>query len=271
MTLPAWTREPLVHFLIAGSALFALLGWRGEPVDPASRVIEVEAAEQAQLALQFERTMGRAPTDAELDAQIERFVRDEVLYREALRLGLDQGDAVVRRRLVSKMDMSASAAAEAAEPDQTMLEAFYEENRERYRSEIRVSFDQIFFGENDADAWAATKQINRGRDIETLGIPTSLPRSFERMTIGEAEARFGRDFATSLARIEPSVGNWKPDMVSGFGYHIVLVRERDGGDVLAFKEVRDRVENDWRSAEIASRKERAFKVLRDAYRVEIDR
>lgn len=133
MTLPAWTREPLVHFLVAGFVLFVALTWSsGGAVDPASRVIDVDRETQAQLSLQFERTMGRAPTDAELDGAIERYVRDEVLYREAIRLGLDQGDAVVRRRLVSKMDLSASAAAEAAEPTDEALRTFYNANRDRY-------------------------------------------------------------------------------------------------------------------------------------------
>ena len=83
---------------------------RGGDVDPASRSIVIDREQQAQIALVFERTMNRPPTDAELDAQIERFIRDEVLYREALRLGLDQGDAVVRRRMAQKMDILASSA-----------------------------------------------------------------------------------------------------------------------------------------------------------------
>lgn len=67
MTLPGWTREPLVHFLIGGALVFAFFAWRGEEVDPASRVIDVDRETQAQIALGYERLMGRAPTDAELD------------------------------------------------------------------------------------------------------------------------------------------------------------------------------------------------------------
>ena len=84
MTLPGWTREPLIHFLALGALVYIALTWGGTPVDPASRVITVGPEQQAQIALSFERTMGRAPTDAELDAGIEKYVRDEVLYRSHL-------------------------------------------------------------------------------------------------------------------------------------------------------------------------------------------
>ena len=269
MTLPAWTREPLVHFLVAGLVLFALLGWRGEPVDPASRVIDVGQAEQAQIALQFERTMGRAPTDAELDAQIERFVRDEVLYREALRLGLDQGDAVVRRRLVSKMDMSASAAAEAAEPSDAILRAYFEGNRERYAGIGALSFDQLYFADEDS-ARAALNTLTGQSNWRDSGDPISLPASMESTRSSEIEARFGEVFAGAIGALPPSE-EWQGPVRSGFGWHAVRLRERTSDQAVDFDMIRDRIENDWRSEEIASRKSRAFKVLRDAYRVEIDR
>ncbi|MEM7665214.1 MAG: peptidylprolyl isomerase [Pseudomonadota bacterium] len=269
MNLPGWTREPLVHFLIAGGALFALFAWRGEPVDPVSRQIDVDRSTQEQLALRFERTMGRAPTDAELDAQIERFVRDEVLYREALRLGLDQGDAVVRRRLVSKMDMSASAAAEAAIPDEATLRAFYDQNRGRYAGASRIDFDQLYFS-NEAGARRALGDLSGRSDWDDIGEPISLPDKMGNVSTGEVAARFGEVFANELAELQAS-DKWQGPIRSGFGWHVVLLRERAGGDAPDFETIRERVENDWRSEEIATRKERAFDVLREAYRVEIDR
>ncbi|WP_298470033.1 peptidylprolyl isomerase [uncultured Erythrobacter sp.] len=269
MTLPGWTREPLVHFLVAGFVLFALLGWRGEPVDPASRLIEVDRDTQAQLALRFERTMGRAPTDAELDAKIERFVRDEVLHREALRLGLDQGDAVVRQRMVAKMDMSASAAAEGAEPDEAALRAFFEENRARYSGAGEVSFDQLYFGDENS-ARAALANLNSQSDWQSIGEPISLPATMDDVSSSEVEKRFGEAFAGQLSELDSS-GEWSAPIQSGFGWHLVRLRNRASGDGPDFEAIRDRVENDWRSEEIAQRKERAFQVLRDGYRVEIDR
>ena len=270
MTFPAWTREPLVHFLVAGFALFVALTWSGGgAVDPASRVIDVDRETQAQLALQFERTMGRAPTDAELDAAIETFVRDEVLYREALRLGLDQGDAVVRRRLVTKMDQSASAAAEAAQPSEAELEEWRAAHPERFAALARYTFDQIYFSDQKA-AQDAVSAGDIGANWRELGEPISLPKTVTEMPANEVATRFGQDYLDSLKERDFSQ-SWGGPHRSGFGWHLVRVREYRQSDAPPLAEIRQQVENDWRSAEIAQRKERAFKVLRDAYRVEIDK
>jgi parvulin-like peptidyl-prolyl isomerase len=266
--LPDWTREPLVHFLAAGFVLFVALTWSGSGnVDPASRVISVDREVQAQLALQFGRTMGRAPTDAELDAAIDQFVRDEVLYREAIRLGLDQGDGVVRRRLVSKMDLTASTAAEAAEPDEATLRAFYKDNRKRYAEPGAVSFDQLYFASESA---ASAALPGLGADWKGKGDAISLPPRFDDLAQPEVSSRLGEAFAAALADLKPSEA-WQGPLQSGFGWHLVRLRARGSGDPPKFEDIRQQVENDWRSAEIAARKQRAFDVLREAYRVDIDR
>lgn len=262
MTLPGWAREPLVHFITLGAIVYVALTWGGTPVDPASRVITVGPEQQAQLSLGFERMMGRAPTDAELDAAIDRYVRDEVLYREALRLGLDQGDAVVRQRMVSKMDMSASLAAELADPDDTMLRAYFEANAADYAGEPSLTFEQaLFAGEDEARLALETGAVQ--------GTATSLPKGVNAMSASEVQARFGEQFARNLAELEPR-DEWQGPVPSGFGWHLVRLTQRTALDP-SFDAVREEVENDWRSAETAARKERAFEVLRSAYRIEIDR
>ncbi|WP_299194589.1 peptidylprolyl isomerase [uncultured Erythrobacter sp.] len=261
MNLPNWTREPLVHFLGLGALVYVALTWGGEPVDPASRVIDVGPEEQAQISLNFERIMGRAPTDAELDAAIDKYVRDEVLYREALRLGLDQGDAVVRQRMVSKMDMSATVAVETAEPDEATLRAFYDENAERYVGAVRVSFEQAFY----ADRGAAQSALGGAIEGEAI----SLPGMVNNESMREITTVFGEGFARGLETLEPGE-EWQGPLPSGFGWHLVRLTARST-DPADFSSVRERVENDWRSAEIEAREAQAFDILRSAYRIEIDR
>lgn len=265
MTLPGWTREPLVHFLALGLLLYVALTWGGEPVDPSSRLVEVDDARQAELALGFERVMGRPPTDAELDARIEQYVREEILYREALRLGLDEGDAVVRQRLVAKMDMTASAAAETAEPDEAELRAFFEENRERYADEARVTFRQARFDERAA----AEAALGDPDSVAARGRSANLPDRMERARGDEVAARFGTDFAAALDGLQPGVG-WQGPISSGLGWHLVLLEAREEAPA-SFEAVRQKVVNDWRSAEIGAREERAYDILRSAYRVRIER
>ena len=264
MTLPSWTREPLVHFLVFGAILYAVLSAAGDPVDPASRSIKVDETTQAQLALGFERVMGRAPTDAELDERIERYVREEVLYREALRLGLDQGDAVVRQRMVAKMDMSAGAAAEAAEPDEALLRSYFEENQDRYGADLALTFRQIYFADEE-DARTAAQQASADMRGETI----SLPGEMEAALIGDVQARFGVAFGQAVAALDPSE-DWQGPVQSGFGWHLVWLQAKVERPP-SFELVRDRVENDWRNDEIEARKARAFEILRSAYQIEIDR
>lgn len=264
-----WIREPLVHFLVAGAAIFALFAWRGEEADPASRTILVDREQQAQIALGFERMMQRPPTDAELDRQIERFVRDEVLYREALRLGFDRDDAVVRRRLAQKMDMLASAQAETAQPSGAVLRAWHRAHPERFADETRYSLDQIWFAAENA-ASAAVERVQGTKDWQQLGQPISLPPSLDRAARDEVLARYGEQFLAAIDRLEPGE-QWQGPVQSGFGWHLVRLRARKSGEPRPFSEVATQVENDWRTSTIAVRREQAYRLLRDAYRVEIDR
>jgi len=266
--LPNWTREPLVHFLVLGAALYVALTWGGSPPDPTSRVISVGPAEKEKIAESFALSMGRSPTDAELDQAIDNFVREEVLYREALRLGLDESDAIVRRRLVSKMDLSASLAAETAEPTDESLRAFLEENAESYAGQdsqrASVSFDQIFFARE-----ASARAAQRGGAGLNSGEATSLPASTESTMMREVETRFGMQFAQGLSQLEPGAA-WQGPVQSGFGWHLVRLREREAAE-LDFEALRGVLANDWRSAQIRERKERGYETLRSAYRIDIDR
>jgi hypothetical protein len=270
VTLPAWTREPLVHFLALGALLYVAMTWGGSPPDPASRVINVDKAQQAQLALAFERVMGRAPTDAELDERIARFVREEVLYREALRLGLDADDAVVRQRMVAKMDMTASGAADAAEPSEAELEAWRADHPERFAAKARFTFDQIYFASEDAALTAVLDKAWPGADWRGRGDPISRPASVARMPANEIAVRFGQQFLDGIAAIDHS-DSWAGPIPSGFGWHVVRIREYEQSDVPPLDQIRAQVLNDWRAQQIAARKQRAYDILRSAYRVEIDK
>ena len=265
MTLPNWAREPLVHFLAAGLVIYALLAWRGGDVDPASRTIDVDREQLAQISLVFERTMNRSPTDAELDAQIERYIRDEVLYREALRLGLDQDDAVVRRRMAQKMDILASSQAETVQPSVGTLRAHYDANQQAFASDVVYSLDQLWFEDRQA-AERALLQAGGAADWRKLGESISLPPSVEGMDGEELADRFGLQFVQNLSALEVA-SEWQGPVGSGFGWHLVRLTAREPSKVPPFEEIQSDVEDHWRTQTIAERKEAAYKLLRDSYKV----
>lgn len=270
MIFPRWAKEPLFHFLIGGFAIYLLFAWRGEPVDPASRTIELSREDQAQLSLGFERMMGRAPTDAELDRQVDKFVREEVLYREALRLGLDENDGVVRRRLAQKMDMLAAAQAETAQPSEATLKAWYDDHQSRLADDARYTLDQAYKSEM-AGAKALIGALNAqssNANFADLSDPISLPSTITEMSRKEVLDRFGEQFVVAIETLE-SGDAWQGPVQSGFGWHGVRLRRRDVGKVPPISEIRQKVEDDWRRSTIAERKRRGFEILREAYTIEI--
>lgn len=269
-----WLKEPLVHFLIGGLLIYALFAWRGEPVDPASRSLEISREDQAQLSLAFEKTMGRPPTDAELDRQVGRFVREEVLYREALRLGLDANDGVVRRRMAQKMDLIAAAQAEAAVPSDQTLQEWYDAHPERFTDDAKYSFGQIFKTDRTIAEQLAKqlKASNPSDDFAAQSDPISLPKTVKNMSRKEVLDRFGEQFLSEIDQISPKLA-WKGPIQSGFGFHLVRLTVREISEPAPFDELNEaeklKVENDWRTSTIADRKSRGYTILRDAYDIEI--
>ncbi len=234
--------EPLVHFLLIGALVFAVFGEDGAPQD---RRIVIDSAQVERLAAEFAQSFRRPPTRAEQDAMIANAVRDEVYYREALRLGLDRDDLVVRRRMRLKMESFASAPVDLAAPSVTTLQGWLDEHSARFAGEPTFSFDQRIVG-------------------GALPLPASLdvaPRS-------EIAAQFGEEFAAALMRLPP--GRWMP-VTSGFGQHEVRLRERRPAPPPKLADIRQRVENDWRAAQAQASEERAYRALRDGYRVTVER
>lgn len=267
-------REPLVHFLIAGAAIFLFYAWRGVPADPASRTITINEEQVSRLAATWAQTWKRAPREQEIDALIREYIKDEVYSREALRLGLDQDDPIIRRRLRSKMEYLARAAAEEAVPDTATLQAWLDAHPARYASDAKISFDQIYLGQGDAAtikarADAALRDPALRGEWRALAAPLSLPASVEGATSAAITRDFGEGFAAELAR--RPVSGWTGPLMSGFGAHLVRVRAVAAGTRPELATVRQRVENDWRAETARQREERAYQTLLDAYDIRIER
>ena len=258
-------REPLLHFLLAGLAVFAFSAWRGEAVDPAGRAIEIDAAQVGVLAERFVQTWQRAPSAGELDGLIRDHIKEEVYYREALRLGLEADDAIIRRRLRAKMEYLATAQAENVAADDATLQRYLEANATRYADGARFSFDQIYVGEGDAAAVKA--QLARGGDWQKMGALISLARSVEDADRGQIAREFGEGFAGTLAGVKP--GDWAGPIASGFGQHLVRVRAVSAGKAPALSQVRQRVENDWRAETAKAHEAKAYQALLDGYAITI--
>jgi hypothetical protein len=202
------------------------------------------------------------------------FVREEVLYREALALGLDRDDLVVRRRLVQKMEMLALRDGPGvSEPD---LMDHYLAHRADYALPESVSFRHVFFSAaaRGADAHAAAGAAlgdlrDCGADgVSGLGDPPPVPPEVSDWTRPMVEARFGEGFAVSVFEADP--GGWRGPVASAYGYHLVLVTRRAPARVPDFAEVAGRIATDLDAARRAGALDRIYARVRDAYQVEIE-
>jgi peptidyl-prolyl cis-trans isomerase C len=271
-------REPLVHFASLAALLFVFLSEPNTPKDvPDDNRIVISAAEVDRMAMAWTQRWQRPPTEAELAGMVREAVREQVLYREAMALGLDRDDVVIRRHLRQKYEFVTQDLAYDTDPDEATLRAYYNAQPDRYAQSAQVSFSQILFStdrrgaEAEADAAQALADLNSATGPEAadlLGDATSLPPAFEKISADEVEAMFGPDFATSLLRQE--AGRWSGPIPSGYGLHLVWVSERISGGPLAFETVRQRVKDDWVYEQRVAANEAIYLKLMDRYEVVVE-
>lgn len=259
-------REPLVHFMIAGAALFLFRGYYGG-VDASERSIALDEKQVSGLADQWQQQWRRPPSPAELDGLIREFIKEEIYFREAIRLGLDTDDPVIRRRLRSKMEFLATAEVENAAPSDAELTRYYIANKEHYTADPAFSFDQRYYGEDKSGARAAVGALNAGKSSPVLLIP--LPAAMENAPASDVARQFGDDFVAALRKLPTS--KWSGPVQSGYGWHAVRVRSVVAADFAPLAEISQQVTNDWRAETKAKREAAAYQTLLDGYDIRITR
>ncbi|MFC4292471.1 peptidyl-prolyl cis-trans isomerase [Sphingorhabdus arenilitoris] len=268
-------REPLIHFLIAGLVIFLLFAWRGYGVDPASRTIIIDEAQVSRLGKSFEQTFQREPSPKEVDGLIREYIKEEIYYREALRLGLDSEDPVIRRRLRSKMEFLAQAKLDSVRPTDAALQKMIDANPQKYAADARYSFDQIYLNAFDPEiagskAEALLSKLKSGADWQSLGDNLSVPKSMDDIPRSEIERQFGEEFTKGLSSLADAPKNsWVGPIGSGFGIHLLRIRSAAAASKPKLADVRQAVENDWRAETMEKREEEAYNVLLSAYDIEI--
>jgi hypothetical protein len=244
-------REPLTHFLLLGALIFAVNAWRGgdRQEEAARGRIEITTGTIAWLGEGFAKQWHRAPDKEELRGMVNDHIREEVLYREALALGLDRNDTIVRRRMSQKMEFLSQDIAATVEPDEAELRKFFTENASRYVEAARVSFRQAYFSKEKrgdklaADAKAALEALAKGADEASMGDPSLLPHEFENAHAHEITTTFGEGFAEGLK--EMPEGKWGGPVASGYGLHLILITGRAELETVTFESVRDAVLRDF--------------------------
>ena len=220
-SLRDWLRDPLFAFLLIGVAVFAASAWLRGGDD---RLIVIHQAQVDRLATLWETQTGRPPSDRELTALIDDHVREEVMVREATRLGLDQEDAIIRRRLAQKLTFLTEDVATLEPPTEEELRGYFVANKERYATPAVVTFSHIYFSpDRRADAAADAKAALADLDPEAwrkTGDPFMLGRTYTHAGLKRVERDFGADFIAGLAKLSTG-GDWQGPIQSAYGLHLL--------------------------------------------------
>lgn len=254
-----WLREPLLHFLIVGAALFAIDAWlvagRDDP-----RLITLSVAADAELRQVFSEGRGRPPTPAELESLRQRWFDNEMLYREGLALGLDRGDTGIRERVIFKALNVVEAGLPRLAVDEATVKAWFEQQRARYDEPARVDlFEAVMPGKPSMDEVAAfAKALNDGRaDTQDSGL-----RIFRARPVASIEQAFGTAFAAQLADLP--LKTWHA-LETPTGPRAMMVELRTPGRAVTLDEVRERVLADWRDQRMAELRTAGVRALADKY------
>lgn len=275
--LKRWVREPLLHFLLIGLALFGIYENvnRGHGVVDPSRQIFVSLDDLRTMDMYFESQWHRPPTAQEFQAMVEDKVKEEVLYREGLAMGLDKDDVIVKRRMAQKMQFLAEDVAAAHEPSREELKAWFDKNRDKFALPSRYSFRHLYFspdkrGKNARrDAVTALAKISGQPENSAAAVSTGDSFMFQDYygdrTPSAIAKEFGPKFAVALEKLRP--GSWQGPLESGYGWHLVFVDMVTSGRIPAFEEIEPEVRTAWLGEQKAEAWQKTYAEIRAKYTV----
>lgn len=247
------------------------------PAGSQSNRIVITTGQIDYLKANFTRTWQRSPTEQELQGLIEGYVRDEIFYREALAMGLDRDDSVIRRRLKQKLELMSDDLAGVAIPTDEELRQFLEGHPENFSNEPQVAFRHVFLNSDQRGNAAMDEAVRLLAELskagnrinpDTLGDNLMLPRSFALSSISAIARLFGEPFSIEVMKIRP--GQWAGPIESGYGLHLVLVSQYVESRLPELAEIRETVEREWFAAHKKELKESIHKKLRKKYTIVLE-
>lgn len=270
-------REPLVQFLLLGLVIFGsyrLLHPESGSGRYQIRLTEDDLAQMQVAVLAQERP---APTPEQMKSLIEERVKQEVLYREAVAMGLDQGDEIVKRRMVQKMEFLAEDLSDMKEPTEADLRAYFDQHHDEFLTAGRITFRHLYFSPDDrgsqalGGAAAAAKRLAgkppEWRGAARLGDPFMFQDRYADRSPQQVAAVFGGGFARAVFSLSPGI--WSGPVESGLGWHLVAVEELRPPEVPSFESVEPDVKMAWIAARRTEYQKESYAAMRAKYTVEL--
>lgn len=270
-------REPLVHFLVIGALLFATYSLINRDVNDKHQIISISTADVSWLKETWTRQWLRPPTRLELRGLVTDYLKESLLAREALDMGLDKNDSIVRRRLAQKMDFLVRDTLQQGEPSDEELRRFYDKEREQFQTPAQVSFSHVYFnrdrrGEHaQADARTALSQLSRPEtEVNPSDFGDRFLGQYDFNAVDEqtVASTLGPEFAQQIFALETKT--WQGPIESGYGLHLVRVTNKQAAEPQEFAAVKGEVLVLWRQQQGQKGLEQYFTALRNKYDVQVD-
>lgn len=269
------TREPLVQFLAIALILFTANHFiRGDSVELSSERISISEGRVQQIAESYRLLAGRMPSRAELQSLVNDFADEEIAYREAVAMGLDADDTIVRRRMRQKLEFLAEDAEASEEPTDDQLATWLASHAADYRIPERISFRHVMASTDargnraKADAETLLGRLRSGADPTKLGDPSMLPSALPPTTQKGVAALFGDAFASAVfAHAEEG---WFGPIMSPLGAHAVVILSREPARDPKLADIRGKLRSDWIEARRQDRREQFWVGLRKRYDITIE-
>lgn len=251
-----FVKEPLLHFLIAGAAIYLLFGWFGraksDDARTANNTIVITQGEIDWMTESWQKRWNRAPTPDELEGLVRSHLKETVLYREALSMGLDKDDTIVRRRLAQKLEFLAQDLIQPEPLTDDELQTHFRQHIDRYKPPDLITFTHVFLDPDQRgdqtleDAEQLKTELvaseQEPSDSADLGDSFMLQGYYPERSESDLAKLFGSEFAHSLMELEPN--KWHGPVLSGYGVHLVYIHKHRTSPAPVFADVMDQVRED---------------------------
>ncbi len=272
-------REPLVQFFIIGMCIYGAYALYGTPDEGfADNTIVVDSGRVDAFKTAWQQRWNRPPTEQELNGLINQFIHEDILYREAIAMGLDKDDPITRRRMAQKLEFLTKDIAGLKEPEAGELERYFEENMDQFQVPDLITFSHVFIDPDkrgdatldDAALLLAELQATRtsGANVSGLGDRFMLQNYYPQKSELEIRKLFGSGFATTVMQLE--AGQWHSPVLSGYGTHLVYVNTLEKAPAPVFADVQDSVFENWQAQQQEEFNEAYFESLKSRYEIVIE-
>lgn len=234
----------MIHFFVAGAVIFGLYEFFGDKQTQSEQSqIYITIEEQKNIEAVLTKTKQRPPSEQELQSAIEELIDETIFYKEAIALGLDGDDIVVRRRLAQKLKFIIGDLG-INEPSEEELSQFYEENKDKYKQDQSYIFNQIYFESLPKNPQAILQEIQTTENLATIGDTIDIPYGFKNAPSERVQQVFGSQF--ELALKEAPLNQWVGPVESAYGYHYIRLLERKEAIYPSMNDIRVKLTDDWR-------------------------